>query len=110
VTLTVPQLNILAVKVGQKPVVDSIGSNLESMQAFVGGYIEAVTLPPPFRHISLICHEEGKLIPLPPNRIVPGVDLVHGDFFLCGTKGEDFASLSIQDCERLERWLSGSST
>ena len=77
--------------------VQEIGSNLEAMQAIVGGYIEAVT---PFTEpVAIVCNEEGKLQGLPLNRPLVdrnGVpyDFLCGTFFLAGVEGEHFVSLT----------------
>lgn len=77
--------------------VEEIGSDLNSMQAVVGGYIEAVT---PFTEpVAIVCNEEGKLQDLPVNRPLVdrnGVpyDFLCGTFFLAGVAGEHFVSLT----------------
>jgi hypothetical protein len=47
---------------------------LDELQAFVGGYIESLRLPSLFdRQVTGWINEEGKLIPLSVNFILPGV-------------------------------------
>lgn len=56
---------------------------LDNLQAFVGGYIERVLLPSPGdRQVSGWINEEGKLIPLKPNFILPGVDVIYGPMLI----------------------------
>lgn len=77
--------------------VQEIGGDLESMQAIVGGYIEAVT---PFNEpVAIVCNEEGKLQGLPYNRPLVDqsglpYDILCGTFFIAGIQGENFASLT----------------
>jgi uncharacterized protein DUF3846 len=77
-------ITVLLFKVGQKPEVVEIQNSYESFRDIVGGYIEAVCPFP--ENICIYCNEEGKLIPLPANRYVPGgFDMICGDFFVCST-------------------------
>lgn len=64
-------------------------NTLEAFQKAVGGYIETVTLTP---ELVIICNEEGRLLDLPNNVSVRGVDFV-GTIVACGVKDDDFASL-----------------
>ena len=93
-------MKVLIVEPLKIPYEREIGNDLESMQAVVGGYIEAIY---PFEdaEISLICNEEGKLNGLTPNRALRdenGViyDIVAGVFFLCRAPAdsENFESLT----------------
>lgn len=77
--------------------VAEISDQLETMQAIVGGYIEAVT---PFTDpAAIICNEEGKLQGLPYNRPLVDrnglpYDILCGTFFIAGVEGENFVSLT----------------
>ena len=66
-------MKILVVEPLTAPYEKEIEGGLESMQAVVGGYIQAIY---PFEddELALICNEEGKLLGLPFNRA-----LVDGD-------------------------------
>ena len=53
-------MNVLMVEPGKAPYETQIGDDLQSMQAFVGGYIQAVY---PFEQpVALVCCESGKLV------------------------------------------------
>ena len=76
------------------------------MQRTVGGPIQTVY---PFEEpVALICHEEGKLLPLPLNRALRSpdtgeiYDIIAGDFFLCAAPpdSEHFGSLTGDQLER----------
>lgn len=69
-----------------------ISNNLENLQKFVGGYIEAV---PVTRNIVMICNEEGKLKGLEPNFGWLG-DVIVGPVIFCGVKGEEFADMPLE--------------
>jgi hypothetical protein len=93
-------MKILVVEPLQVPYVKEINGSLASMQAVVGGYIQAVY---PFEdgELALICNEEGKLLGLPFNRALRDeegqvYDIVAGTFFLCQApaEGESFDSLT----------------
>lgn len=77
--------------------VEEIGSELEDLQAVVGGYIEAVY---PFGDpVALVCNSDGKIEGLELNRALYDddgdvYDIVCGTFFICGLGLEDFDSLT----------------
>ena len=90
-------LTVLVVEPMKRPYAAQVPDRLEDLQALVGGDIEAVY---PFDDpVALVCHSEGKLLGLPPNRVLTdehGVpyDLVCGTFFLVGVGEERFTSLT----------------
>lgn len=60
-------MRILVVEPTKDPYVKEIDGSLASMQAIVGGFIQAVE---PFEdpNVLLVCNEEAKLLGLPENR------------------------------------------
>ena len=94
-------MRVIVVEPKKKPMVQDIGSDLESMQKIVGGSIEAVY---PFADsVALICNEEGKLLNLPLNRALRDddgevYDIISGTFFLCAAPpdSEHFETLTDQ--------------
>ena len=98
-------MTVVACYPGKTAQVIEIDGSLESMQQFVGGYIEAVY---PFDDpVAVICNEEGKLNGLPLNRALYNedgemFDIAHGNIIICGLGEEDFASLQG---ELLEKYL-----
>ena len=94
-------MRVIVVEPKKKPMVQDIGSDLESMQKIVGGSIEAVY---PFADsVALICNEEGKLLNLPLNRALRDddgnvYDIVSGTFFVCAAPPDSdrFAGLTDQ--------------
>lgn len=59
-------MKVLMVEPGKSPYAAEIESGLKSLQAAVGGDIQAVY---PYEDpVALICNEEGKLMGLPLNR------------------------------------------
>ena len=78
-------VRVAVYRVGADAVVESIEDSLDAQQKLVGGYIEGLGLG---NSLLLICNEEGKLKGLPPNRFVPGRDLIVGDFFVTRTNSE----------------------
>ena len=79
-------MKVIIVKPFTQPYIKEIKGDLESMQAVVGGYIQAIY---PFDdEVALVCNEEGKINGLMPNRFLlnrhNGIcDYICGDFFLC---------------------------
>jgi len=91
------KIKVLKVEPGHKPYVTEIGNDLKSMQAVVGGYIQAVPLA---GDAVLICNEEGKLDGLPFNRRF-GNDILVGTFFIASSDDlGEFISLPDSDIEK----------
>lgn len=93
-------MKILVVEPGKTPAEREIDGSLESMQAVVGGMIQAVY---PFDDpVALICNEEGKNLGLPLNRALLDpethrvIEIIAGTFFICGAPAdsEHFTSLT----------------
>lgn len=61
-----------------------VSNSLKNLQNTVGGYIETVRLA---SDMVIICNEEGRLLGLPYNCEVCGVDLC-GDIIFCGSRGD----------------------
>lgn len=98
-------MKILVVEPSKIPYTKEIDGNLESMQEIVGGLIAAIY---PFaEQVALVCHDEGKLIGLAPNRAIrePStgevLDIIAGTFFVCGcpADSDSFVSLSEKQIE-----------
>lgn len=89
-------MEVVLVEPGKEARLAEIGSDLKSLQAAVGGYIEAAYFfDDP---VALICNEEGKVYGLPYNRAVRDEagrvqDIIAGPFFVCGLGEDDFCSL-----------------
>ena len=95
-------MKILVVQPEKVPEEMEISGSLESMQAVVGGLIQAVY---PFEDpVALVCNEEGKLLGLPWNRALYDdkdklYEIVAGTFFICGIDSDDFCSLTEEQME-----------
>ena len=104
-------MRVIVVEPRKKPVVQDIGSDLESMQKIVGGSIQAVY---PFDEpVALICNEEGKLLNLSLNRALRDdegnvYDIISGTFFVCAAPpdSDHFAGLTDQQVKTyMERFV-----
>lgn len=90
-------MNVLMVEPGKVPHSIEIEGGLESLQAAVGGDIQATY---PYEDpVAIICNDEGKLIGLPLNRALYDddgrmYDIVAGNFLIVGLGEEDFTDLS----------------
>lgn len=89
-------MKILMVEPGKMPHETEIDGGLKSLQAAVGGDIQAVY--PYDDPVALICNEEGKLMGLPLNRALYDdegqmYDIVAGNFLIVGLGEEDFSDL-----------------
>ena len=96
-------MNVLMVEPGKAPYETQIGDDLQSMQAAVGGYIQAVY--PYEEPVALICNEDGKLNRLPLNRALRDsdgdiYDIIAGNFFIAGLGQSDFADLPRELAEQ----------
>lgn len=69
----------------------NISNTLENFQRTVGGFIEVVRLS---EDAAIICNEEGRLMELPYNTTICGVDFV-GTIFLVGVDGEEFCDVPL---------------
>lgn len=101
---TASRIRVVVVKPMEKPQTVWLDSDLSSLQAAVGGSIEVVY---PFGDdpAVLICNEEGKLLHLPPNRLLKDEcgnahDVLCGTFFIMGVGEEDFISLTDAQVSR----------
>ena len=76
-----------------------ITNSLPNLQNAVGGYIEAVTLT---ADLVVICNEEGRILGLPHNCEICGVDFC-GDIIIAGVRGDEFADvpISIKELKRM---------
>ena len=96
-------MNVLMVEPGKAPYETQIGDDLQSMQALVGGYIQAVY---PFEQsVALVCCESGKLDGLPLNRALRDsdgdiYDIIAGNFFIAGLGQNDFTDLPHELAEQ----------
>ena len=96
-------MNVLMVEPGKAPYETQIGSDLQSMQAAVGGDIQAVY---PFEQsVVLICNESGKLDGLPLNRALRDsdgdiYDIIAGNFFIAGLGQSNFTDLPHELAEQ----------
>ena len=96
-------MNVLMVEPGKTPYETQIGDDLQSMQALVGGYIQAVY---PFEQpVVLVCCESGKQDGLPLNRALLDADgdiydIVAGNFFIVGLGQSDLTDLPHELAER----------
>lgn len=96
-------MKVLMVEPGRPPYETEIESGLESLQAAVGGDIQATY---PFDDlVGLICNEEGKYMGLPLNRALYDeegqmYDIVAGNFLIVGLGDDDFTDLSPELMEK----------
>jgi len=95
-------IKIITLKVGEEAAIGTIDNSLKAMQKFVGGHIEVVLLDPWIAGfgVLIVCNGEGKIKDLPVNRGY-NYDILVGDCFICGTKGDDFASLTDGQINRI---------
>ena len=98
------KINVLICEPLTAPYMKEIGSELESLQATVGGgLIQAIY---PFEdQVALVCNDEGKINGMTLNRAVYGdegqmLDIIAGPFFICGLTEDSFGSLSPELAEK----------
>ena len=99
-------MNVLMVEPGKAPYETQIGDDLQSMQALVGGYIQAVY--PYEEPVALIANESGKLDGLPLNRALRDADgdvydIVAGKFLYRRTRRIGFHRPAARACRTVCR-------
>lgn len=83
------KISVLVKRPGEPPRHVNMSNTLENFQRYVGGYIETVTI---FSDVVIICNEEGRLLGLPWNCEICGIDFC-GDIIMCGVDGDEFADM-----------------
>ena len=86
---------------GAQPEIIEVDNTLAALQTEVGGYIETVTIA---SDAVVICNEEGRILGLPDNGRVCGVDVV-GTVLIVGTKGEELCDVPAFFQEDGAAWL-----
>ncbi len=103
------KIRVLMCPADRAPYITNIENSLMNMRRVVGGHIEAVTLSRD-PAVVLICNEGGQINGLPLCRSTPSPKMIgsalgnlgiHGDCFICGAEGEEFADLP----EPRSQWL-----
>jgi hypothetical protein len=90
----------------QEPSVEELGTDLESWQACVGGYVESHRIGD---NLHIICNEEASCFPTPtwlknlqPNRRHPDYGIFMGTFFVMKDDGDGgTASLEATDIQKV---------
>ena len=96
------EIKVIIKRPGEAAFEARIANELETLQEWVGGYIETYTLntcPP----VVLICNEEGRLLGMRRNCRLEDWTFV-GTIILAGTNGEEFAGCPYQLRTALAFW------
>ena len=97
-----PEMTVLLVDPGKEPKVITMGTDLESLQQAVNGYIQAVY---PFEdRVAVICNDEGKINGMELNRALytpegEMYDILAGPFIVAGLTEDNFGSLTQEPFE-----------
>lgn len=77
-------LKILVFKPGESSQILEIEDEVTAMHGVVGGWIEifGIGRPPGLREFVCVCNDNGKLMNLPPNRVMPNGNTIVGTFFI----------------------------
>ena len=99
-------IHVLVIEPGIKPYEKDIGSDLRSLQAAVGGDIQAVY--PYDEPVAILCDEEGKFNGKRLNRALRDdagniYDVIAGTFLVVGLGEDDFASLSPELAKQFKK-------
>ena len=82
-------MKVVLYRPGEPGRLPEIENSLEALQGAVGGYIETVTLT---EDLTFVCNEEGRLMGLPFNRKILGINFV-GPVLAVGVAGEEFCDV-----------------
>lgn len=82
-------IEVIIKEPGKAPYKKEISNKLYDLQKEVGGFIETVTIG---SNLVIICNEEGRLIGLPYNCTLLGIDFV-GTIIIAGMKRDEFTSV-----------------
>ena len=85
------KVSVIIKRPGVKPYKTNISDSLKNLQNTVGGNIETVTLR---EDMTFIVNEEGRLLGLPYNCTVCGIDL-YGTVIVIGVKGDEFDDIPM---------------
>ena len=88
------KIRVMIVEPGKDPRLEMIDNDIHVMQEIVGGYVEAHVMR--HEHVYILCHEEGKLRRLPPNR-----QGLYGTVVMCGYRGTEFTGLTSGQIKHL---------
>lgn len=97
------KISVIIKQPGRVPYKTAISPTLKNLQQTVGGYIETVTIA---EDAVIICNEEGRLMGMPHNCTVMGIDFV-GPIAFAGVDGDEFTDfpLCFQDFKKIFRHL-----
>lgn len=88
--MTMKSVGVIRKEPGGEYFEDRLRDDLESFQAAVGGYIEAVPIHGASKPFYVICDEEGRLSGKPYNCTIAGINFV-GPIVIVGIDGDEFA-------------------
>lgn len=94
-------MKVVMVEPNKPAYITEIGDDYKSIHDAVGGLIELIY----FLHergVVMVGNEEAKLLGMEGNRRFND-GIVAGPFFICGDNGEDFCSLTDEQCEKFVR-------
>jgi hypothetical protein len=103
------KLQVVIVEPDKKPYKAIIDNSLEAFNKIVGGYIENLFIGRTQKgaKVGIVLNEEGKLIELPYNRHIVGLDILVGTFFITAYNLEgDNISLTDEEAEKFIRAFS----
>lgn len=104
--MTSNTIRVMVLKAGVEEgrIVEKFPNTLEALQEAVGGYIEIVRVTD---SITILCNENGKLIGLNHNfytyRNDKLEDSIAGDVVIIGTEDDEFASLTDEEIEEIQK-------
>ena len=94
-------IQILVVPPGAAPYAHTLDNTLDAMQQLIGGYITSFETGV-FDTVG-IAHDEGLLLRLPPNRLIPATGaVIFGTFFIAGS-GINLHSLTPEQMDEASK-------
>lgn len=94
-------ITVLKIEPRKYPVVDTIETDLRSLQSAVGGMIDIIGIPGD-NNACILLNDEGKLIGLEGNRYFCN-DIIVGVFYICGiNENGDLCSLTREQVRKFK--------
>ena len=95
----IDKIKVLIVEPDKEPYEQEIEHTLETLQSIVNGVIDIIEIE---KNVDLIINDEGKILNLEFNRVIPN-DVIAGTFIVAGQKNGETISLTEEQIEKYKK-------